>query len=255
MTTFKDSTLNNVLLTSSEINADYLIGEIIIWPSKKIIPSGFLECNGSSNSKSTYAKLYQVIGNKYGGDSNNFTLPNLNQGTNDNDRIYIKGFDDFNNYQNANSGNLYGGNNTIEEDNIPSHNHNVSSHPSLSFNTNNTFDANASGAGQDSINISTSGSIDGDTVRANRTGGFTSYTNNDANIDDYGSKEGSKNTRTTWHKGHYHILDYYDQNKLLQNMDDLNMQINYDIDDNGSNSPDHVKPRSGLIYYLIYAGV
>ena len=42
-------------------------------------PSGFLVCNGSAISRTTYAKLFSVIGTKYGdGDgSTTFNLPNL----------------------------------------------------------------------------------------------------------------------------------------------------------------------------------
>jgi microcystin-dependent protein len=43
------------------------------------IPSGWLLCNGQAVSRTTYAKLYSVIGTKYGsGDgSTTFNLPNL----------------------------------------------------------------------------------------------------------------------------------------------------------------------------------
>lgn len=41
------------------------------------LPEGFLECNGAGLSATTYAALYGVIGNTYGGDSTTFNLPNL----------------------------------------------------------------------------------------------------------------------------------------------------------------------------------
>ena len=41
------------------------------------VPSGFLQCNGAGVSVTTYAALYKVIGNTYGGDSTTFNLPNL----------------------------------------------------------------------------------------------------------------------------------------------------------------------------------
>ena len=41
------------------------------------IPSGFLACNGAGLSATTYAKLYAVIGNTYGGNSTTFNLPQI----------------------------------------------------------------------------------------------------------------------------------------------------------------------------------
>ncbi|MBE6159928.1 MAG: hypothetical protein E7157_02650 [Lactobacillales bacterium] len=54
------------------------IGTILIY-SGKTIPSGYLECNGQAVSRTTYSKLYSVIGTTYGsGDgSTTFNLPNL----------------------------------------------------------------------------------------------------------------------------------------------------------------------------------
>jgi microcystin-dependent protein len=53
-------------------------GIIISW-SDSSIPSGFLECDGTAVSRSTYATLFSVIGTTYGvGDgSTTFNLPNL----------------------------------------------------------------------------------------------------------------------------------------------------------------------------------
>ena len=53
-------------------------GSVIPWSSGSI-PSGFLECNGSNISRSTYADLFAVVGTTYGaGDgSSTFGLPNL----------------------------------------------------------------------------------------------------------------------------------------------------------------------------------
>ena len=53
-------------------------GLIIPW-SDSSIPSGFLECDGSNVSRSTYADLFAVIGTTYGaGDgSSTFGLPDL----------------------------------------------------------------------------------------------------------------------------------------------------------------------------------
>lgn len=41
------------------------------------IPNGFLACNGAGISATTYAELYAVIGNTYGGNSTTFNLPKI----------------------------------------------------------------------------------------------------------------------------------------------------------------------------------
>lgn len=53
-------------------------GLIIPWPDASV-PSGFLECDGSAVSRTTYAGLFAVVGTNYGtGDgSTTFNLPNL----------------------------------------------------------------------------------------------------------------------------------------------------------------------------------
>jgi microcystin-dependent protein len=53
-------------------------GVIVPW-SASSVPSGFLECNGSNVSRSTYSALFAVIGTTYGsGDgSSTFGLPDL----------------------------------------------------------------------------------------------------------------------------------------------------------------------------------
>lgn len=43
------------------------------------IPAGWLYCNGSAVSATTYSKLYAVIGTTYGGNSTNFNLPDFRQ--------------------------------------------------------------------------------------------------------------------------------------------------------------------------------
>ena len=57
-------------------------GLIIPWGSASI-PSGFLECDGSAVSRSTYAALFAVIGTTYGaGDTTTtFNLPDLTDKT------------------------------------------------------------------------------------------------------------------------------------------------------------------------------
>ena len=58
--------------------ADSPTGEIKIWTSSTI-PNGFLLCNGSAVSRTTYANLFAVIGTRYGAGDNSttFNLPDL----------------------------------------------------------------------------------------------------------------------------------------------------------------------------------
>lgn len=51
-------------------------GTIIIWPTSSV-PTGYLECDGSSLSTTTYADLFAVIGYEYGGSGASFSLPDL----------------------------------------------------------------------------------------------------------------------------------------------------------------------------------
>lgn len=57
-------------------------GIIIPWSSTSI-PSGFLECDGSAVSRSTYAALFAVVGTVYGSGngSTTFNLPDLRDDT------------------------------------------------------------------------------------------------------------------------------------------------------------------------------
>lgn len=59
-------------------NAVLLTGEIIIW-SAPTPPAGYLVCNGAAISRTTYARLFNVIGTTWGaGDGKTtFNLPNL----------------------------------------------------------------------------------------------------------------------------------------------------------------------------------
>ena len=53
-------------------------GTILPW-SNSTLPTGYLHCDGSAVSRTTYAALFAVIGTDYGaGDgSSTFTLPDL----------------------------------------------------------------------------------------------------------------------------------------------------------------------------------
>lgn len=104
-------------------------GIIVPW-SDTSTPSGFLDCDGSAVSRTTYSALFAVVGTNYGsGDgSTTFNVPNLTDrtcvGKSPNKAQYSTG--------GANSvtttGNLGGGagNTTLSTAQLPTHNHPVS---------------------------------------------------------------------------------------------------------------------------------
>jgi microcystin-dependent protein len=82
------SSINAETISVDEINVatDVYINSAIYTPVGSIVtyagstsPSGWLFCNGSEVSKTTYARLYAIIGTTYGTAANsaNFVLPNL----------------------------------------------------------------------------------------------------------------------------------------------------------------------------------
>lgn len=81
-----------------------------------VVPSGWLFCDGSSKSTTTYANLFNVIGYAFGGSSGSFSLPNLSskfpRGT-----TYSGGT--------AQNVGAVGGNDsiTLATSNLPAHNH------------------------------------------------------------------------------------------------------------------------------------
>ncbi|MBE6159927.1 MAG: hypothetical protein E7157_02645 [Lactobacillales bacterium] len=72
------SKVPNVKGASANTLTNAIIGSIQIY-SGTSVPTGYLECNGQAVSRTTYSKLYAIIGTKYGsGDgSTTFNLPNL----------------------------------------------------------------------------------------------------------------------------------------------------------------------------------
>lgn len=49
----------------------------VIANASNTVYNGFLLCDGTSYLVEEYPELYEIIGNKYGGDANNFNVPNL----------------------------------------------------------------------------------------------------------------------------------------------------------------------------------
>lgn len=76
-----------VLQSSAATPVAMSVGVVMAWPMTAI-PSGWLECNGSAVSRTTYASLFAVIGTSYGtGDgSTTFNLPNYQD-------YFLRGFD------------------------------------------------------------------------------------------------------------------------------------------------------------------
>ena len=102
-------------------------GTILPWSSGSI-PTGFLECDGSAVSQSTYAALYAVIGTTYGDPGGgNFNLPDLR----DNVPIGKSGTKNLAQTGGANSvtvtGNIGGSvaNTTLSSSQIASHSHSI----------------------------------------------------------------------------------------------------------------------------------
>jgi microcystin-dependent protein len=103
-------------------------GIVVPWGSASI-PSGFLLCDGTSYSTSTYAALFAVIAYTYGGSGASFLVPDLRDRT-------IVGVSSSNSKALAQSigantvtptGNIAGstGATTLTTNQIPSHNHSV----------------------------------------------------------------------------------------------------------------------------------
>jgi len=57
--------------------SDPFIGEIKLF-AINFVPRGWFVCNGQSLSVQAYQPLYAVIGNRFGGNTQTFSLPNLN---------------------------------------------------------------------------------------------------------------------------------------------------------------------------------
>jgi microcystin-dependent protein len=93
------------------------IGEIRIFPYNRI-PRGWMACNGQSLPVGQYAALYSLIVNRYGGNNENFNLPNLNGRT-------LVGADYIDsNYMLGKSGGLEKV--ALTAENLPAHTHTIS---------------------------------------------------------------------------------------------------------------------------------
>lgn len=65
-------------ITPAGLGATGQTGTIDIWPTGAAsVPSGFLECDGTGYSTTTYAALFAVIGYTFGGSGGTFNVPNI----------------------------------------------------------------------------------------------------------------------------------------------------------------------------------
>lgn len=67
---------NNIVGFSDKNFSTCPIGTVLSFAGQ-IAPNGYLLCNGASYKVADYPDLYAVIGNTYGGDTENFNVPNL----------------------------------------------------------------------------------------------------------------------------------------------------------------------------------
>ena len=149
-------------------------GIIVPW-SDTSTPSGFLTCDGSAVSRTTYADLFAVVGTNYGsGDgSTTFNLPNLT------DRTAVGKSPTKSQYSTggANSvtstGNLGGGagNTTLTTPQLPVHNHPVSGRAGQPRSTRMSSSGSCAGQGSGPTGNAGSDGAHGHNMAGNFTGG------------------------------------------------------------------------------------
>lgn len=83
ISTVTATSLTSTSLTVTSITINGLqyggnpVGTVVMYISSSVTPSGWLHCDGSSKSTSTYSRLFSVIGYTYGGSGANFSLPDF----------------------------------------------------------------------------------------------------------------------------------------------------------------------------------
>ena len=236
-----DSSLNLVNLfyfnNHNNHSVDLLVGEIIIWPTNTNYPKGFLLCDGSEYSSTEYSDLKDVIETTYGSGTGTFKVPNMNNkhirsGTVQGNSIQVGGD---------------GGNNTIELNNLPSHNH------TITYNDNDwTYDATST----ISYNISSL------VIHRAET---TMNTTKDGQYET--DAAGDRATSNHTHNISYATVNHsfqYNSHPSISSVTNYNSYNNYLNDSSftaqyiNSNSPytgtSSYVPKSKKVYYLIYSG-
>ena len=153
-----------------------LTGEIKMW-SLPTPPAGYLICDGTSYSTSTYANLFAVLGYTFGGANNSFLVPNYQ------DRSPI-GVNTIANTVGATGGSST---NTITANNLPAHTHSITDpgHHHLTAATGSTiFGSGPSYSGVGAFSGAVSGNSDwasssytGITATNNTQGSGSSFSN------------------------------------------------------------------------------
>lgn len=59
-----------------DINTSIAVG-VYMFTSTDVILQGYLKCDGATYSKTTYAKLYAIIGGTFGETTDTFNVPNM----------------------------------------------------------------------------------------------------------------------------------------------------------------------------------
>jgi Microcystin-dependent protein len=55
---------------------EFITGQVVLFPFD-FVPEGFMLCDGRSLNVDSYRALYSLINNRFGGDMQNFNIPNL----------------------------------------------------------------------------------------------------------------------------------------------------------------------------------
>ena len=140
---FTDLSLNNLLYYNTK--EKWIIGEIILLPIFTTDYSdSLLLCDGTSYSRTEYNNLFSIIGTNYGFEnSSTFKIPNLKmaQSVLDENKYYIRGR---NNMTTISSSSIPTNNiNKLNNNHLPSHNHNINS--SVTWNSTNNIDIKING--------------------------------------------------------------------------------------------------------------
>jgi microcystin-dependent protein len=138
-------------------------GTVIMWTTGTA-PTGYLECDGSSVSTTTYAALFAVIGYTYGGSGASFTLPDLRG-------EFIRGFDNTAGKDPDAASRTDRGDGTTGDNVGTKQGHALEEHTHLYYKINNFgADPSSTGAALAGSNQA-SGGADGATVSSNETRG------------------------------------------------------------------------------------
>jgi microcystin-dependent protein len=140
----------NGTTTTSAVSTK-IVGEIISYTGVSVPSSNWLFCDGSSYPASAYNELYSVIGTTYGGSGGNFNVPDL--------RSKIVVGSDSNSILTTTYGGssvTTGGNKTMSENQLTSHNHSIVGLPTGMLQTLNQNNA-IQGIGAGTVDIVKSG--------------------------------------------------------------------------------------------------